>query len=142
MSTAPITFEYFERIKPYVRMTQRSKYVNKSAKEYLASKDALAWAMRAQGGRVPDKTPFEVHLSYHAPDLFTYDLDNLVKAVMDAGNKVMWNDDRYCTVIVSEKCRASAYYLNLHIAPLLSRAGGLAVVAYGVADVARAVGEE
>lgn len=113
---SPITFEYLKRIKPYVRMTQRSKYVNKDALEYLASKDALAWAMRVHGGRVPDKTPFEVHLSYHAPDLFTYDLDNLVKAVMDAGNKVMWNDDRYCTLIVSEKKRAAEYYLNLHVA--------------------------
>ena len=53
---------------------------------------------------IPDRTPFRVEFNfwYRADkDMHYCDLDNLTKAMMDAGNKVLYWDDRWCDSIVA-----------------------------------------
>ncbi|HPG10330.1 MAG TPA: RusA family crossover junction endodeoxyribonuclease [Chitinophagaceae bacterium] len=56
---------------------------------------------------IPASTPFDVEINfYYHPDkkpLHYCDLDNLIKAVMDAGNKVIFGDDRWCDGIVANR---------------------------------------
>ena len=114
-----IYFEYREKIIPYTRMTQRGKFVDKRAQQYLASKESLAWAMlqHRQTLDVPpdlvlfDKVPFLVDISYHAPRLYTFDADNILKAVLDAGNGILWSDDRYCIHVQADKYQAPEYHM-------------------------------
>jgi crossover junction endodeoxyribonuclease RusA len=92
---------------PYVRMTQRGKFVRPEAKRYLASKDALALQMRSQmGSHTPlGREPLVVHLEFwyaSGPD-HRRDLDNEIKAVLDAGNGIVWEDDRWIDVIVASR---------------------------------------
>lgn len=94
-------FTYADKIKPYVRMTQKGKWVDPQAREYMASKGQLAYAFRTQMLRygyepIPPKTPFAVSLHYQAPNLYQFDLDNVLKAVMDAANGLLFTDDRWC----------------------------------------------
>lgn len=120
-------------IVPYVRMTQRSKYVNKQAQRYMASKSAVEEAMNLQirslynndGLKlyvaekkikigesyatvemkypIPLDTPFEVYMDFvydEGVKLEYCDIDNLAKAIMDAGNKIVYWDDRWCNKLM------------------------------------------
>jgi len=89
-------------IKPYVRMTKRGKYVDPQALQYLASKDELAFhiksGMRRSGcDMLPKKTPLRVLILVTVPASQGHraDLDNIVKAVLDAGNGIAYPDDRW-----------------------------------------------
>ena len=108
-------FKYNQRIMPYVRMTQRGKFVKKDALEYQASQQALAWSLKSQMGiqlMVRERLPFEIELEYHAPDIYRYDLDNLIKAVLDAAQGIVFFDDRWCQCIKrAEKIRGESYAL-------------------------------
>lgn len=85
-------------IKPYVRMTRRSMYVDDQAQEYLASKTALQTQLRAWMslheyeplGREPLRVEILFGWANHRQDL-----DNLAKAVLDACNGIVWDDDRW-----------------------------------------------
>lgn len=101
-------FVYEGEIVPYVRMTQRGKFVKPDAQRYLASKDALGWFMRetmVKWGpeRLQDKTPFKLTMNLCRPDVFRFDLDNAVKAVLDAAQGIMFADDRYCVIVEAMK---------------------------------------
>jgi len=85
-------------VKPYVRMTQRGKWTNAQAHEYLASRMSLALQAKAQmAGRAPlGRVPLRVHITFAVSErMHTKDLDNLIKAVLDALNGVVWEDDRW-----------------------------------------------
>ena len=89
-------------IKPYVRMTKRGKYVDPQALEYLASKDALTFAIRqamqaAYYDPLPAQTPLSVRIDVTVPSSQGHraDIDNIAKAVLDACNKVVFPDDRW-----------------------------------------------
>lgn len=89
-------------VKPYVRMTQRGKWVKPEAQAYLTSKAALALqiktAMNAAGkSMLPEKTPFSVFVWITTPTSQGHraDLDNIFKAIMDACNGVAFPDDRW-----------------------------------------------
>ena len=112
MSDDALWFSLLGKPVPYVRMTQRGKFVRPEAKRYLASKDALALQMRAKmAGRPPlGREPITVHLEFwytQGPD-HRRDLDNEIKAVLDAGNGIVWEDDRWIDVIVASRHRAEA----------------------------------
>jgi Holliday junction resolvase RusA-like endonuclease len=85
-------------VKPYVRMTQRSMWVNKQALEYRASKEALQMAMRCEMSRncweMLARESLSVNIAFGRV-VRRQDLDNLVKAILDAGNKIVWRDDRW-----------------------------------------------
>ena len=103
-------------VKPYVRMTRRSKHVNKQALEYLASKGILSARIREQMtlqgmDMLPAKTPLKVIIRLYAPTSPGHgaDLDNQIKAILDACNKEAFPDDRWVDQIeayrfIGEKC--------------------------------------
>jgi len=89
-----LSFELEADFKPYVRMTQVSKFADPQAREYLASKGHLAAQMwRQLDGRAPAdgdslfprSRPLAVRLEIaHSRGFHNKDLDNQVKAVLDA----------------------------------------------------------
>lgn len=115
-------FTYTDKIKPYVRMTQKGKWSDPQAREYLASKSQLAYAFRTQMLRYgyepfPAKTPFGVSLTYQAPNIFQFDLDNILKAVMDAANGVVFTDDRWCIKVRDMNKQRGPFALTFELTP-------------------------
>jgi len=92
-------FELAGPVKPYVRMTRRGKWTDAQAREYLACKARLAWQMRAvmtenNWEMLPARTPLRCYLLVWTPArLHTCDLDNLLKAVLDAAQGVVYRND-------------------------------------------------
>jgi len=107
----PIRFIYEGKITPYTRMTRRGKYVKPDAIRYLDSQNRLKneLAMFNAGKDpdtpwlVPEKTGFGVDMTFYIPRMHHCDLDNLVKAVMDAMQKIIFADDRYCDQIFANR---------------------------------------
>lgn len=107
----PIRFRIDDiHIKPYVRMTQRGKYVNKQAQEYLTSKQILQVRMRekmqlAGYEMMPASEPLSVTIQVVAPVSQGHraDLDNIIKAVLDAGNDILYSDDRWIDTIIAHR---------------------------------------
>ena len=98
-------------IKPYVRMTRRGKWSSPQAQEYLASKAAIQMQLKAQmAGREPlGREPLSVRLWIRVSErLHTKDLDNQIKAILDACNGIVWADDRWVDAI-----HAQRYLLDL-----------------------------
>ena len=96
--------------KPYVRMTQRSKWVNPQAKEYLRSKGNLrdnmaAYMFNHKLEMMPAHVPLRIYLYLYVPSSPGHrcDLDNQIKAILDAGNKTMYPDDRWIDKIQAER---------------------------------------
>jgi len=90
------------RIKPAVRMTQRGKFVSRQAQQYLNSKNALMTLIRNQmqwqnAEMYPKGIPLIVIMQIwtHTSQGNKADLDNILKAVMDACNGVIFEDDRW-----------------------------------------------
>lgn len=102
-----VVFKLESKPTPYVRMTQRGKFVKPAAQRYLNSKAALAWQMRQQMGdrALFGKEPLKVEISfcYASGADHRRDLDNEVKAVLDAANGVVWEDDRWVDVIYAHR---------------------------------------
>ena len=87
---------------PYVRMTQRSKWVDPQAIRYLEAKHALAQEMLVARvnakAKLVDREPFRVAMVF-GEVRHNCDLDNQAKAVLDAGNGILWEDDRWCDAV-------------------------------------------
>lgn len=92
------------KIKPYVRMTQRSKFADPQAQEYLASRDAIRVQLKQQmiglsglnsTAMLPRSAPLRLDVHFQLPLPHSCDLDNLIKAVCDAMNGVVFLDDRW-----------------------------------------------
>lgn len=83
---------------PYVRMTQRSKWTDR-AQAYLASQQQIGMLIRAQskGKMFPPRTPLRLSIMFFCRrgTMHNRDLNNLVKALEDACNGVIWDDDRW-----------------------------------------------
>jgi Holliday junction resolvase RusA-like endonuclease len=92
-------------IVPYVRMTRRGKWVNERAKLYLASQEALAWQMKQTMSEndlpmLPERTPLQVSILITVSKrLHCSDLDNQVKAVLDAAQGVVFKNDLWIDMI-------------------------------------------
>lgn len=115
-------FTYPDKIKPYVRMTQRGKWVDPQAREYMASKTRLALTLKQEMNisgyvPIPSKVPFVVSLTYQAPNVYQFDLDNVLKAVMDAAQGVVFPDDRWCVEVQHLTKQRGRYSLLLEIQP-------------------------
>ena len=83
-------------------MTKRGKYVKPEAQEYLASKEALSWKIKNMlqnkgVDMMPANTPLRVIIRLFAPSSpgHNCDLDNQVKAILDACNGIAYPDDRW-----------------------------------------------
>lgn len=110
------------RVKPYVRMTRRGKFVNKQAQEYLASKENLSTMIRNhmqfQGVEMlPGKTPLKViiRLFVSTNPGHKCDLDNQIKAILDSCNKVAFPDDRWIDQIDAQRYIGDHEHLRLMI---------------------------
>ncbi len=97
-------------IKPYVRMTRRGKYVNPQAQEYLASQEELKLKMQAEMTRQGfEKIKRGKQLHILARFYVTRgvghrcDLDNLLKALLDALQGIVIEDDRWVDHIETER---------------------------------------
>lgn len=107
---------YEGRFKPYVRMTQRSKYVNPEAKEYLSSKVAMALAFKQQISHPFGRVPLAVNISItHAGGFHNRDLDNEIKAIFDACNGVVWEDDRWVDRVTASRKRGEQELIELDV---------------------------
>jgi len=100
-----ITFIIKGKPTPYVRMTQRGKWVKPAAIRYRNSKAAVAVQMRQQmkGREKFGKEPLGVKLTfcYERGADHRRDLDNEIKAMLDAANGIVWEDDRWVDEIVA-----------------------------------------
>ena len=73
-------------IKPYCRMTQRSKWVDPRAIEYRASQERLAWALKSQGQGKVEQYPVSLtaEIRFVNKRKLAGDVDNYAKAIADA----------------------------------------------------------
>lgn len=107
------------RVVPYVRMTQRSKYVDDQAKRYLAWQNLARLRMREQmnlkrWNMIPKRTPFAVRMYFVPPD-HRHDLDNAVKAAMDAAQGVVYPDDRWAESIAASRATGGPARLVMYV---------------------------
>lgn len=98
-------------IKPYVRMTQRSRYSEPQAIEYIASRNRLRDDMRTlmlanHWQMIPRGVPMEVGIII-GWCRHNQDLDNIVKAVLDAANGVIYADDCWIDSIAAARWAAA-----------------------------------
>lgn len=97
---------------PYVRMTQKGKFVRENAKRYLASKAAIAWEMKiGLGDREPfaKGVPLKVRIIFECQVVDHHkDCDNLIKATLDAANGIIWADDRWVDEIHARRIKSPA----------------------------------
>ena len=101
--------------KPYVRMTRRGKFVKQNAKDYLASKFAIGLQAKQQmngAAMLPGQTPLAVTIYIERQGGFhNRDLDNEVKAILDALQGIAFPDDRWVDTIRATRKRGVADYV-------------------------------
>ena len=100
-------FRLTGRFKPYVRMTQQSKFVDPEAKAYLASKERLGWELLEQMQAnewelIPRGISLGVSIAI-SPVRHNQDLDNCIKALLDAAQGIVFEDDRWVDVIIASR---------------------------------------
>lgn len=77
---------------PAVRMTQKSKHVDRQAQRYLAWKEHIGWTAQQNGATLMNGR-LSVRLWFYLNKRRGRDWDNLAKAVCDGLNKVCYADD-------------------------------------------------
>jgi len=92
---------------PYVRMTQRGKYVKKNAQRYMDYKSTVAWSYKAKKGpKLNGNIEIGVTVYLHGkttPMGMDGDVDNYIKTAMDSLNKIAYDDDRQVVRAIGEK---------------------------------------
>lgn len=92
---------------PYVRMTQRGKFVKKNAQRYLTYKDIIAWEYKGnQGPKLNGDVEIDVIVYLYGkttPMGMDGDIDNYIKAAMDSLNEIAYKDDRQVVKATGEK---------------------------------------
>jgi Holliday junction resolvase RusA-like endonuclease len=116
----PINLFYTDEVSPYVRVG-RERWTPRATR-YLASKDALALAIRRVSALAGHRTPdtlgeWAVTVVVSRRTRRRYDLDNVVKAVMDAANRIVWEDDAQVREIIARKGPSGADHLAVRFAP-------------------------
>lgn len=91
-------------IMPYVRTRRGGYRLDKYAARYKSQEASLKWLMQNAMQRsiepmLPGQTSLEVIINIHKKPLHHCDLDNLVKALLDAANKVVYPDDAWIDYI-------------------------------------------
>lgn len=103
--------------KPYVRMTQRGKFVRPEAQAYLASKDAMQYQLAQEmvdRPMLPERTPLSVSiLISHNHGFHNRDLDNEVKAILDAMQGIVFKND--CWIDQIEARRMTGEREGIHV---------------------------
>lgn len=73
-----------------------------SVKAQRVHEDAIGWALRAKLGHRRFHGPVRVYAVFFFPDRRTSDADNLLKLLLDAGNKIAWDDDKQVVGVTGE----------------------------------------
>ena len=93
--TLTLELEPVPLARPRVNTTNRGRYLPKHCQQFL---DSLRLLLRAAFHGKPYEVPLSVTLHFYRPRnpaARNYgDIDNLAKAVLDACNGVIWNDDK------------------------------------------------
>ena len=102
------------KIKPYVRMTQRSKSVEAQAIEYIANKHALQYQFKSQmqhnNWDMLPKAPLSLNVDYTVAErLHGFDLDNVVKAVADAMQEIVIGNDLWIDEVRARRQLGDAF---------------------------------
>lgn len=82
------------------RITARGSF---TPEKHAADAESIAWDLRIACRHRPFEGDIAVALIFYRKDRHVIDLDNLVKHVLDAGNKVAWNDDTQIVEIQARK---------------------------------------
>lgn len=104
-----------------VRMTQKGKWTSESAHRYMSYKKHIGLLARAYCSE-PLRRPVhaEIHFYYPIPSSWSKkrqeaarvgqmmpvvkpDIDNCVKGIFDALNKIAWNDDNQVVSLLTQK---------------------------------------
>jgi Holliday junction resolvase RusA-like endonuclease len=100
-------FTIEESIFPYVRMTQKTKFTDPTAQMYLRNKGILKFYLQQQmdAGEfsIFTKQPMGCDLSFNVVQLHKCDLDNLVKAVLDAAQGIVFTNDSWIDSISARR---------------------------------------
>jgi Holliday junction resolvase RusA-like endonuclease len=106
-----------DKIKPYTRMTQRGKFVSPQAQEYLRSRAAIQWQLKEQmRGRkaLPDQTPLAARIEIVMEGgLHRSDLDNQVKALLDAAQGIVFRNDLWIDEVHAERRVGDRYFARM-----------------------------
>lgn len=105
------------------------------------AKRIVAWEMRNQYSAPPIAGPFEVNMVFtfeQSPTMFkrskgivppmikTPDIDNLFKFYLDAGLKILWDDDRFCVKSSLKKVYGEQNCVKIEFKALSHLSGSLA----------------
>ena len=105
------------KIKPYVRMTRRGKWTSKRAQEYLASQAAIKWQLKEQvRGRdpLPERTPLMARVELWVSErLHCADIDNQIKAVLDAAQGIVFHNDLWIDELHVERSLGERHFARL-----------------------------
>jgi Holliday junction resolvase RusA-like endonuclease len=113
---AKVEFILKDKIIPYVRMTRNGKWVDKRAQEYLSNKDWLIRQMKDQEvGTLAEKTPLAVSILIETPTPYKGDLDNIVKAILDAAQHVVFRNDCWISEIYARRVKTKHYQAKVII---------------------------
>jgi Holliday junction resolvase RusA-like endonuclease len=115
-------YELHGKFKPYTRMTQGSKW-NERSQAYLASQHALRLQFRNQmqlkgWEMLPGQTPLSVYIRIsHAKGFHNRDLDNEAKGLIDSAQGVVFPDDRWIDELVCyrEEGAADRVYMTVSL---------------------------
>lgn len=106
-----------EAVVPYVRMTQRGKWQARP-REYLSNQQLLKWYLNQQCDtdehEMYNRIPLRVAVRFEVTRLHKGDLDNLLKAVLDACEGIIYSNDCWIDSIITT--RALAKEPNVYIA--------------------------
>lgn len=101
------------------RMTQRSKWLPKN-QEYLAWKEAVGLMLSmAMKGREPEWGPVTLRLRFVYKGRSPGDISNVLKAIEDAGNHIVWQDDRQVRRVEMEMVKGRNERIELEVEVLL-----------------------
>jgi Holliday junction resolvase RusA-like endonuclease len=92
---------------PAVRMTQRGKFIKKSAGRYLAYKNHIGWCAKAAGIKQITGDVEVIGIAYIHGNK-SGDIDNLAKAWLDGLNGIAFIDDGQVKRLTVEKRKASS----------------------------------
>lgn len=116
-----IRLDYPHEVVPFVRVG-RERWTARATR-YMASKDAIALhlrlAIRDSRAALPDGSArWAVSVQVSRRTRRAYDLDNVVKAVMDAANAIVWADDAQVDEIIARKHGPGADHLVAEFWPI------------------------
>lgn len=85
---------------PYVRTTQRQKWVDKRYKRYQKWKEAFRLCLNTQGFPIElvKGRRYEIEIEIYAEKKVKWDLDNAIKSCLDAA----WSQDKGIKVIKAQ----------------------------------------